>query len=254
MYYQYKWIIKDTIEYEIKHAGKYGAKGEKRAKKTKATPEEVKKQNQRIREKKMRRLIKANFDKGDIWMTLKYPKGQRKPLDEVKTDLRRFIDYMRRRYKSQGKEFKFIYRLEIGRLGGIHIHMIVPRIRGADTELIIQNGWIHGRANFQNLDEGDYSELAAYIVKQPDDEVGKQLNKYSKEERKEFIKYSSSRNLIRPEPEKKVYSKRTVRKMLKDGPKPSEGYYILKDSFVKGFNEFTGMSFIYYKERKIESG
>ena len=38
------------IEHEIKCAGRYGAKGEKRAQKKKATPEQIKKQNQWNRE------------------------------------------------------------------------------------------------------------------------------------------------------------------------------------------------------------
>lgn len=254
MYWQDKWIFKDSIEYEIKYAGKYGARGERRAKRTKATPEVIKRQNQRIREKKMRRLIKANFEEGDLWLTLKYTKGTRKPVNEVKTDLRKFIDTMRRRYKAQQNELKFIYRLEIGSQGGIHIHMIVPRIRGSDTELMIQKAWKHGRVNYQALDSGDYADLAAYIVKQPDEEVNKQLSFYDVDDRKEFVKYSTSRNLVRPAPERKVYSKRTVRKLLKDGPVPSKGYYIVKGSIVSGLNQYTGMSYLQYTEKRLDDG
>lgn len=252
MYWQDKWIIKDSIEYEIKYAGRYGAKGEKRNKRKKATPEVIKKQNQRIREKKMRRLIKANFDEGDLWLTMKYTKGTRKPTEEVKKDLRKFLETMRRRYKSHATEFKFIYRLEIGAKGGIHIHMIVPRIRGADTEIIIQNGWNHGRVNYQSMDDSDYESLAAYIVKQPDEQTEKQLSFIPVQEQKEYIKYSASRNLIRPEPERKVFKRRTLKKILSEGPKASKGYYIDKSSVVIGINQYTGMSYIHYTERKIE--
>lgn len=254
MYVQDKWVIKDSIEYEIKYSGKYGAKGEKRGKRKKATPEIIKMQNQKNREKTMRRLINANFGDGDLWITIKYTKGTRKPLPEVKKDIRRFLDTMRRRYKSHGEEFKFIYRLEIGSQGGIHIHMIVPRIRGADIELIIQNGWPHGRINYQSLDDGDHRELAAYIVKQPDEEVSKQLALFPVEDRKEFVKYSTSRNLIRPTPERKEFKRRTVRKMITQGIEPSAGYYIVKDSVYIGQNQYTGMSYIYYTERKVSSG
>lgn len=41
------------IEHEFKFVGKFGAKGEKRAEKKKATPEQVEKQNQYNREKKV---------------------------------------------------------------------------------------------------------------------------------------------------------------------------------------------------------
>lgn len=251
MYWQDRWVFDDSIEYEIKYAGKYGAKGEKRSKRQKATPEIIKKQNQRNREKRMRRTIKANFTEGDLWVTLKYPKGTRKDVREVKDDLKKYISTLRRRYKSADSELKFIYRFEIGKLGGIHIHMIVPRIRGADTELMIQKEWKHGRVNYQNLDNGDYEELAAYIVKLPDESVERQLSFLPIEDRKEFVKVSSSRNLIRPEPERKEFKRRTVKKMLTDGPTPTPGYYIDKKSIVIGVNQYTGMHFIHYRERRI---
>lgn len=254
MYWQDKWVFKDSVEYEIKYAGKYGAKGEKRSKREKATPEVIKRQNQRNREKKMRRLIKANFSEGDLWLTLKYPKGTRKPVHEIKDDLKKYIGTLRRRYKAADSELKFIYRFEIGKQGGIHIHMVVPRIRGADTEVMLQKEWKHGRVNYQNLDDGDYAELAAYIVKLPDEAVEKQLSFVPVEYRKEFIKISTSRNLIRPEPERKVFKRKTVRKLLQEGPTPSKGYYIDKKSVVIGVNQYTGMHFIHYTERKVRSG
>lgn len=252
MYWQDKWTFKDSNEYEIKYAGNYGARGESRAKKVKATPEQIRQQNQRNKEKRMRRLIKANFSKGDMWITLKYKKGERPHISQVKKDLKKFIDLMRRRYKAQDIEFKFIYRLEIGKMGGIHIHMIIPRIRGADIE--IQDAWKHGRVNYESLDDGDYKELASYITKMPDEGSYKQLSMFPKEERREFIKYSSSRNLIRPEPERKEFKKRTVRKMILEGIKPTKGYYIDKESIVIGINKYTGMSYIHYTERKLLDG
>lgn len=252
MYWQDKWVFKDTIEYEYKFAGKYGAKGEKRSAREKPSPEIIKKQNQRNKEKRMRRLIKANFGEGDMWLTLKYPKGTRLDSSEVKADLKKFIDAMRRKYKRYDEEFKFIYRIEVGKQGGIHIHMIVPRIRGADTEVMLQRAWKQGRINYQHLDNGDYKELASYITKPPDEEVDKQISLFPEEERKDFIKYSSSRNLIRPEPERKVYSRRTMSRIIRDGPKPSPGYYIDKSSVVFGINRYTGMSYLYYTERKLK--
>lgn len=252
MYIQDKWVIKDSIEYEIKYSGKYGAKGEKRAKRSKITPEVIKRQNQINREKRMRRLIKANFEEGDFWLTIKYPKGHRQPVEEVKKDLRKFCDSVRRKYKARGSDFKFIYRLEIGKQGGIHTHMIVNNIRGADAQALLQKSWKHGRINYETLDDGDYSELAAYIVKEPDEETEEQLSLFPVEDRKTFVKYSTSRNLVRPAPERKEFSRKTVRKMVTEGPEPTKGYYIVKNSIRMGINPFTGMSYIHYTERKIE--
>lgn len=251
MFVQDKWVFKNTIEYEIKFMGKYGAKGEKRQKKQKPTPEVIKRQNQRNKEKRMRRLIDANFEEGDLWVTLKYPKGVRLDPKQVKNDLKKFLDSMRRKYKSKATEFKFIYRLEIGKQGGVHIHMIIPRIRGADTELMIQNAWKCGRVNFQALDGGDYQELAAYITKPPDELIKNQLSMFPEEERKEFIKYSSSRNLIRPEPERKEFKRKTLKKLILDEPKATPGFYVVKESIVFGINPYTGMSYYHYKERRL---
>ncbi|MBR1909885.1 MAG: hypothetical protein IJ821_04795, partial [Lachnospiraceae bacterium] len=63
-----------SIEREYKFKGNYGAKGEKRQKKQKRTPEDIERQNQYQRTKTVRHLIKANFTEGDYWTTLTYPK------------------------------------------------------------------------------------------------------------------------------------------------------------------------------------
>lgn len=257
MYWKDKWSFTGSNEYEYKFAGKYGAKGEKQQKKKKATPEQVKKQNQINREKKMRRLIKGNFREADIWVCLKYPKGTRKPVGEVKKDLAKFLRGMRKAYKKSGVAFKFIYRMEIGKRGGIHIHILINRIPGADR--LIQQCWQQGRVNYENLCEsGGYQALAEYIVKQPDDEVMEQLSLFDKKERKELIRYSSSRNLVRPEPERKEYRRRTMRKILDavrsgDGPAPSPGYYIDRDTIHVGVNQFTGYTYLQYTEYKIKN-
>ena len=62
-----------SIEHEFKFAGKYGAKGEKRQKRIKPTPEQIALQNQRNKETKMRRTIKLNFRERDLWCCCKYP-------------------------------------------------------------------------------------------------------------------------------------------------------------------------------------
>ncbi|MDO5575319.1 MAG: hypothetical protein Q4G60_15220 [bacterium] len=244
-----------SIEHEYKWMGNYGAKGEKRSKRVKATPEQIKKQNQYYREKLMRRKIKANFQMSDMWTCLKYPKGIRKPVAEVKKDMKKFLDQMRRAYKERGEPFKFIYRMEIGELGGIHIHILVNRLRGEPaTDVLMQNLWYHGRVNWESLyDYGGYEQLASYIVKPPDEEEAEQLTLFEEDERKDLIKYSSSRNLIIPEPERKSYSKWTVKKIIANGPKARPGYYIDKNSVRIGVNKFTGLSYLQYTEVLVEN-
>lgn len=69
-YIRQRWDCGDTVEIEEKHTGKYGARGQTREKKRKATPEEIKKHNQWKRERDVRRLIKWNFRERDYWITL----------------------------------------------------------------------------------------------------------------------------------------------------------------------------------------
>lgn len=248
------WIFPNSTEYEYKYAGRYGAKGEKRAKRTKATPEQIEKQNQANREKKVRRLIKANFIPDDLWITLKYPAGTRKPLEEVKKNLSDFLSGMRREYKKRKETFKFVYRIEIGKRGGIHVHILINRSQGKpDTDIVVQKLWKHGRANFESIYEfGGYQRLANYIVKKPNDEQTGQLSLFPEKERKELIKYSSSRNLVRPKPERTVYRKWTVKKLIEEGPRPTPEYYIDKDSIVSGTNRYTGMSYYQYTEYRLD--
>jgi hypothetical protein len=247
------WRFKDSIEYEFKFKGEYGGKGSKRAVKVKPSPEQIEKANQRKRSKNMRRLLKANFERGDLWCTLKYPKGSKPSLEQIKKkDLNNFLRRLKRKYKNLGTDLKYIYRLEIGSQGGAHIHIVLNRPPGVDADLMIQEEWKPGRVNIEPVYDTEFTKLAEYIVKKPTEEIYKQLSFLPEEQQKEFIKFSSSRNLIRPEPEKKKYTRRTMEKLIKDGPTPSEGFYIDKNSIYYGINPFNGMTYFYYTELRGE--
>ncbi len=244
MYWVDAWHFRDSIEYEYKYAGNYGAKGEKRAKRRKATPEEVRRQNQRNREKNVRRLIKANFSSNDYWVTLKYPKGERPGIEEVKRHMKGFLDKVRRGYKKRGEKFRFIYRVEVGKRGGVHAHILLNRI--TDADLLVRGGWAHGGVDFTLAYEtGGYRRLAEYLVKPPLDGEG---------EGGKIGRYHPSRNLVRPKPERKEYRRRTLRKLIAEGPKPTPGYYVVPDSVVSGVNPYTGMSYLHYEEVRLARG
>lgn len=242
-----------SIEYEFKWEGNYGAKGEKRAPKSKATNEQILRQNQWKKEKYCRRVLKLNFEKGDLWCTLLYPKGTRKPIEEVKKDMSKFLRKLRNKYKKRDTELKFVYRIEIGSRGGIHVHMICNNARGEPPiDMAIQETWEQGRVHFERFagQEEDYQRLADYIVKEPGEEAKKKMD----EAELKRTPYSSSRNLTRPIPERKKYKRRTMRKILEEGPIPTKGYYIDKESIHAGINRCTGMSYLQYTELKVDPG
>lgn len=243
----------NSNEYEITWWGRYGAKGEARALKTKKTPKEIEYQNRYNKHTYIRRLIKLNFTDG-ILFTLTYREGTRKPLDEVKKDLERYRNRMRRAYKKIGLPFKYIYCIEIGKRGGIHIHIIANRTNGKpETDRLAAQKWEHGHVNATPLyEDGDYERLACYMAKLPEEtEKGSRLDNME-ELTDENYSYGTSRNLIRPEPEEKIYLRRTVRKLLEEGPQPTEGYYIDKSTIRTGKNRFTGESYMYYTEQKVK--
>lgn len=247
-YWQKRWEFLNSIEYEFTYIGNYGAKGEKRRPRKKPTPEQVEKQNYINKKNKVRRLIKANFSPGDYWVTLKYSKGTRKPLEEIKKDMKKFTDNMRRAYKRRGAEFKYIYRVEIGRNGGIHIHIILNRSRGKPAaDILLDRYWKGGHPYFAVLyEDGGYDQLASYLIKDlPEEKNEDEVDAYLKA-------YHPSRNLIRPEPEKKYYSRMTMRKLVLEGPVAQEGFYIDRDSVEIGENPFTGMSYARYTEIRLK--
>ena len=74
----------------------------------------------------------------------------------------------------------------------------------------------------------------------------------NEEERKLLSRYGCSRNLKMPEKETHEYRRRTVRKLLEHGPTPTEGYYIDQDSIRCGVNPYTGKTYFYYTEIKMD--
>lgn len=266
MFTQKKYDLNGFIlEQEYHYAGEFGRKGEKRAKKKKLTPEQMDKQNQFNKTIKTRRLMRANFGAGDIFCTLKYKQGIRRTAEQLKEDWKKFYAEATKYYKKLGEPFRWIQRMEIGERGGAHIHILLNRIPGEDTDIVIQAIWnkiTGGRVNFQPAYiEGGFEQLAAYMTKKPTKEKYpaeyRQLSLLPQEERKVFQKISSSRNLLRPQPEVKKFSHWTMRKILKDGIeniKPTPGYYIDRNSIVCGKNPYTGMTYLYYTEYSLFRG
>lgn len=237
-------------EYEYKYYGNYGAKGEKRLPKKKITPEQIQRQNHTNKVKKIRRKLKNNFYEGDYWITFTYKKDTAKTIEEVMEDLKKMMEKLRRKYSKAAVPMKWIRRIEIGSKGGIHAHMVLNRIEGLDITL--QKLWTHGHVNIEILD-GNYDNLAEYIAKEPTDQQKKLMRSMDIPESK-LIRYSCSRNLIEPLPEREEKSHRTMKSIFNSDLEPHKGFYIDKDSIIKGINYVTGMSYLQYEEKRCTAG
>ena len=253
-FYYEKYRIGKWIEHEYKFAGNFGKKGEKRQKKEKPTPEQMQLYNRINKAKRIRRTIGLNFEPADYWITLTYKNGKGMVMARIKKDMENFRERMKRAYKKRGAGLKWMQVIEIGKKGGLHIHILLNRIQ--DTDLLVAMHWTYGHAYFKPLyEEGQYEQLSSYIAKlPPEQDGGKKREECMQELTDDNYSFSSSRNLVRPEPdERKVYTRRTMERAIKEGPKPTPGYYVDKDSIRIGVNKITGWSYMYYTELPLDS-
>lgn len=231
-YIQKEYHFEESIEIERSHTGRYGAGGLPRRKRRKATPEDIARQNQTNRENTMRRILKANFKATkDYWVTYTYKKGTRTNVEAVNDDLSKLIKKIKYQYKKRGAPCKWVARVEVGKHGAGHIHMVINRI--PDADLIITDCWSQlpdsGHADMTMLrKQGEFKELAAYIVKKPPEEEIAPVQQSST--------YRRSRNLIVPKPKRRLIKS----KRLLEDPKPYKGYFIDKSSINYGVNPVTG--------------
>lgn len=226
-----EYKFKNSIEIEEYVDGRYGAKGKKREEKKKATPEQVKRQNQLNKAKNCRRRIKNNFEEDDYYWTLTFGKDQRpKTMEEAKAIWTKLQRKLRTEYKRQRKKFKWIISIEKGKKGAIHFHLITNRIEDGDR--FMKKLWTCGSIYLRLLyDNGDYKALADYMTKAA--------------EGGEESYYSHSRNLPIPEPRVKKLKGKW------EDIEPYKGYYIDKESVVEGINPVTGYKYRHYTMIRI---
>lgn len=232
-----------TIEVEYFYTSRYNKKGGSRKDKIKPTKEEQKKVNTRAAERKLRLLINNNFGYGDYHVVLDYIRQKGKPeraKEEMRKDIAVFLRELRKEYRAAGKELKYIHVMEIGKKGARHHHLVINQI---DTK-ILQKAWYkayegHNRVKVFPLDDtGQYGSLAAYFIKYTDRTIGT-------EDAIQGKRWNSSKNLVRPEPEYEIVTKRS---WFRCEPKPEKGYYIDESSVAKGITspEYYGYGWFRY--------
>lgn len=199
-------------------------------KRTKKRPsrEVQKKLNQRHARERLTRLVNANFDENDLNMTLTYRKNPESKEEAVK-HLQKYIRKLRTEYKKAGIELKYVWQMEKSKKGRYHVHMILSG--GVDRDKL-EKLWGNGYANSKRLqfDQNGVAALVGYITKS---------HHKKEEERLTYKAWSSSRNLIDPEPEisdTKVRSKKKAAE-LADGDF-NAWYAIFPEYEIADINQF----------------
>ena len=218
--------------------GNYGAPGRKRNRKSRETPERMKKQNREYRVRFMQRLLIANFWDGGWHLVLTYRIGDDpENVEEAKARIKKFLDRMRGAYRKAGHEFKYICVTETGSGGLSHHHLVIEEIADGslNTKNTVDKFWPYGYKKYSSLfQEGEYRGLAEYLVK----EEGKEGQKCS---------YTRSRNLIVPEPVREK-----VRGRWEEEPRAKDGWYIT--TLMAGINPATGLPYQRYMMRSLGKG
>lgn len=219
MYTQKRYKTRWGICVEEYHSPRYMPPGEKRQPRKKPTPEQVRKNNQRQRVKKVRLLMLENFSPMDYHTILTYRKEERpEKIEEVKRHLARLIRRLRDWYKKQDRVLKWIATIERGKRGAWHVHIVISRIHGLDVKLA--GMWEYGRPrNVLIEDAKGLDHLAAYITKGSGGEDGEQAEESS---------FSHSRNLKSPKVTKKVY--RRWKTWNREKIRIPKGFYLDQDS------------------------
>lgn len=214
-----------VIEVWEYHDARYGAPGAKRRKRRKPTPEEMKRQNQRARERKVRWMLREHFEEADCFVLLTYRQADRpESMEQCSKDWEVCRRKLKRLYQKAGIEFKWISNIEVGCRGAWHIHAVLKNV--PDLIKALQKHWgkPHGGVVIKPMwSEGEFSQLAAYLVKTP--ETDKRLVD---------AKASHSRNMPIPEPKERTYT----RWKTFEGRDPRNlpaGWRIDKDSLEEGF-------------------
>ena len=166
-----------TIEVDRYYTSRYHKAGIKRGDKVRPTNEAQKKANTRKAERTLRLLLAENYQDGDLHIDFGYIRKKGEPYrtrEEMRKDADVFLRELRKAYKQQGQELKYVHVMEVGEKGSRHHHLVVNYI---DTRLI-QAAWKkaypqNSKIHFHPLDtNGDYSRLAAYLIKYTDKTVG----------------------------------------------------------------------------------
>lgn len=197
--------------------------------------------NQYNKEKLARRKLRKYFDENDYFATLTYRKEARpSDMDEVKKHFKNFLAKVRKEYKKNGVELRWIRNIENTTRGNWHIHLVIKDLPDKNLLKILNAAWPHGTIHDPKplYKRGGFRDLAAYITKTP--KSTKEALGEIMDHRVTESSYSTSRNMPIPPPKEKIM------KRWQKEPKVPKGYYIDKESYFEGINPVTGYKYRHY--------
>ncbi len=200
------------------HIGSRGAR-------KKITADNVRKNNEKIAERRLRLLIEANFYEHSGLYTLTY-KGDIDP-ETAQKRLKNFI----RRLKRKLPDVKMIYVTEYLNKRPHH-HVLIDTL---DADLI-QAVWGYGIARLSVTEKcGEYKKLGNYLTKETS-KTFRMSGALSAQ------RYGRTRNLTIPVTKREE----TTMAELESDPEPIRGYYIDKDSIRRYDHPVTGLPCLEY--------
>ena len=125
--------------------------------------------NERDAVKRLAREINANFEGGDLWVTLTYDRESLpEDMEAAKEQRKKFLKKLRTAYRREtGEELRYIIATSqkdsrTGETVRLHHHMLLP----AAAEEIVRETWpCRDDVTIRHLDgRGDYTGVARYIV------------------------------------------------------------------------------------------
>lgn len=220
-----------TKEIAKYYTRRFHSKGEKRNRKEKVTTKRQQKINDRQLVRKLTYILNENFDDSSRYVTFSYRKENRPDVELMKNHKRELLKKMRKVYKSEGRELKYVETAEVGEKGAMHLHMVINDVDMRKIERL----WKFGYVTSKPLDSsGQYRKLAEYFIKYMQKTRGTTKQIQTKA-------YNCSRNLKRPKPKKRIMRGSCFKKDIR----VPEGWYLDKESIREGITE-DGYEFFYY--------
>lgn len=235
----------NTIEVENTYPTRFGDTMTRR-KKAKSTPEAMQAYNEELAIRKLTRLINTNFAPDDWLVTFHYESHNRpESYEKAAAQLSAFLRKLKKVYEKWEIEFKYVKRTARGERGGIHHHVILPQGEKFKEITLLWKEHIKATRDARPpdcramYDTGEYSSLAAYIVKQP---------MFAEDKEGYVKKWIGSRNLKKPveEPPRDIYEIK-----WKEMPVARPGYFVDIDSIRAGCNPVNGKPYLFYRMVKL---